>query len=241
MILDGLSGATTGATISGKTVGKTIAPPSSKSAQASGKLKKNLNRFLNMLVTQLKNQDPMNPLNANEFTTQLVQFASVEQQIYQNANLEKLVSLQQTSQTSDMVSYLGTTIESDGNQTTYDGTPVDFTYNLQQNAASVTISVRDQAGVTVFSADGDGAIGSHNFTWDGTNDFGDNQKNGAYTIVVSAQDAASELLDVSQTIFGKVTGAGVTDGKVTLFVGDVEVPMDNVVSVRETPTPTPVP
>ncbi len=227
MILDGLSSTTTGA------------DPSSKSAQATDKLQEDLNSFLNLLVTQLKNQDPMDPLNANEFTSQLVQFASVEQQIYQNANLEKLVSLQQTSQTSDMVSYLGTTIESNGNQTTYDGAPVDFTYSLEQNAASVTISVRDQAGITVFSADGDGTIGSHNFTWDGTNDFGDNQKNGVYTIIVSAQDAASELLDVSQTIYGKVTGAGVTDGKVTLFVGDLEVPMDDVVSVRETPTPTP--
>ncbi len=241
MILDGLSGATTGATISGKTVGKTIAPPSSKSAQASGKLKKNLNRFLNMLVTQLKNQDPMNPLNANEFTTQLVQFASVEQQIYQNANLEKLVSLQQTSQTSDMVNYLGTTIESTGNKTNYDGTPVNFTYDLKKNAASVTISVRNKDGVTVFSADGDGTIGSHNFTWDGTNDFGDNQKNGLYTIVVSAKNVAGDLLDVGQTILGKVTGAGVEKGKVDLFVGDLKIPMDDVVSVRQTPKPTPTP
>lgn len=234
MILDGLSGAITGANPSGKTA----ADPLSKSAQASGKLQKNLNRFLNMLVTQLKNQDPMNPLNANEFTTQLVQFASVEQQIYQNANLEKLVSLQQTSQTSDMVSYLGTTIESKGNQTNYDGkTPVDFTYNLKKNAVAVTISVRNQDGVTVFSADGDSTAGSHNFTWDGTNDFGDNQKTGTYTIVVSAKNAAGDLLDVGQTIFGKVTGAGVENGKVDLFVGDIKVPMDNVVSVRATKTP----
>ncbi len=225
MILDGLSGTTTGTDSSGK------------SAQAAGKLQEDLNSFLNLLVTQLKNQDPMDPLNANEFTSQLVQFASVEQQIYQNANLEKLVSLQQTSQTSDMVNYLGTTIESKGNITYYDGTPVDFTYNLEKNAASVTISVRDQAGITVFSADGDGTVGSHGFTWDGTNDFGDNQKNGIYTIVVSAQDVAGDLLDVGQTIYGKVTGAGVEDGKVTLFVGDVEVSMDDVVSVRETPTP----
>ncbi|HEC91145.1 MAG TPA: flagellar hook assembly protein FlgD [Alphaproteobacteria bacterium] len=227
MLLDGLSSVTKNA------------DPSSKSAQASGKLQENLNSFLNLLVTQLKNQDPMDPLKANEFTSQLVQFASVEQQIYQNANLEKLVSLQQTSQTSDMVNYLGTSIESKGNQTNYDGNPVDFTYALKNNASSVTISVRDQSGVTVFSADGDSTAGAHNFTWDGTNDFGNNQKKGVYTIIVSAQNAAGDLLDVSQTIFGKVTGAGVTDGKVNLFVGDVKVSMDDVVSVREPPKPAP--
>ena len=61
-----------------------------KSAEASAKLEDDLNRFLNILVTQLQNQDPLDPLDANEFTSQLVQFASVEQQIYQNSNLEKI-------------------------------------------------------------------------------------------------------------------------------------------------------
>ena len=65
--------------------------PTSSSGTAKAKLDQDLNQFLNLLVTQLKNQDPLDPMDANEFTSQLVQFASVEQQIYQNANLEKLL------------------------------------------------------------------------------------------------------------------------------------------------------
>ena len=82
-----------------------------KSAEASAKLEDDLNRFLNILVTQLQNQDPLDPLDANEFTSQLVQFASVEQQIYQNSNLEKMLNLQETSQISDMVDFIGNKVE----------------------------------------------------------------------------------------------------------------------------------
>lgn len=66
------------------------------------KLDKDLNQFLNLLVTQLKNQDPLDPMDATQFTSQLVQFASVEQQIYQNSNLEKLLLTAQVSQVSNL-------------------------------------------------------------------------------------------------------------------------------------------
>lgn len=82
------------------------ADSATKATLAQDKLEKDLNQFLNLLVTQLQNQDPLEPLDANEFTAQLVQFASVEQQIYQNSNLEKLVGMQQTSQVGSMVNYL---------------------------------------------------------------------------------------------------------------------------------------
>ena len=65
----------------------------SQSSQAKSKLDDDLNQFLNLLVAQLQNQDPLDPMDANEFTSQLVQFASVEQQIFQNSNLEKLLKL----------------------------------------------------------------------------------------------------------------------------------------------------
>jgi len=83
----------------------------SNSEQAQAKLEDDLNQFLDLLVTQLQNQDPLDPLDANEFTSQLVQFASVEQQIYQNSNLEKLLNLQETNQISQMVDFIGNKVE----------------------------------------------------------------------------------------------------------------------------------
>ena len=78
-----------------------------KSSESSDKLEEELGRFLNLLVTQLKNQDPLDPLDANEFTSQLVAFAGVEQQIFANANLEKLLKLEQTNQISALVDFIG--------------------------------------------------------------------------------------------------------------------------------------
>ena len=68
------------------------ADPNSQAAVAQKKLDEDLNRFLTLLITQLENQDPLDPMDASEFTSQLVQFASVEQQISQNSNLEKLLA-----------------------------------------------------------------------------------------------------------------------------------------------------
>ncbi len=211
--------------------------PNTKSGVASAKLDEDLNRFLNLLVTQLKNQDPLDPMDASEFTSQLVQFASVEQQIYQNANLEKMLNLQQTSQVADMVSYLGTTIEAKGDTLNMENGTADFSYGLESNAETVSVSIRNSDGLIVATLEGATKTGEHKMTWDGKNDLGTVQPDGAYTIIVSAKDRAGNLQDVSQTVFGRVTGAGADNGKVTLSMGDVEVDMDNVLSVKETVLP----
>ena len=220
---------------SGVQQGSTVIDPDSKSGGAQVKLQEDLNRFLNLLITQLKNQDPLDPLDANEFTSQLVQFASVEQQIYQNANLEKLLNLQQGSQVADMVNYLGTTIEATGQQFTLENGKAEFTYSLGAQADGVTIAIRDAAGLSVYSQDGETDIGKHRFTWEGQSSGGLPQPDGAYTVVVSALDRAGKLQDVAHTVFGRVTGAGAEDGLVSLFMGDVNVSMDKVLSVKETP------
>ena len=80
-----------------------VVDTSTKAGQSQQKLQDDLNQFLNLLVAQLQNQDPLEPLDANEFTAQLVQFASVEQQIQQNANLEELITMQQNTQAASMV------------------------------------------------------------------------------------------------------------------------------------------
>ncbi len=220
---------------SGVQQGSTVIDPNSKAGGSQAKLEEDLNRFLNLLITQLKNQDPLDPLDANEFTSQLVQFASVEQQIYQNANLEKLLSLQQNSQVADMVNYLGTTIEAAGQQFTLENGKAEFTYSLGANAEDVIIAIRDAAGISVYSQDGETDIGKHGFTWDGLSSGGLPQPDGTYTVVVSAQDRAGKLQDVTHTVFGRVTGAGAEDGVVSLFMGDVTVDLDRVLTVKETP------
>ncbi len=208
---------------------------SSKAGQAQSRLEDDLNRFLNLLVTQLKNQDPLDPLDANEFTSQLVQFASVEQQIYSNANLEKLVNLQQTSQTAFMVDYIGKTVETLGDQVMLQDGMAEFNYILDNNAATVQVSIMDSAGRAVFTTEGATTAGKHNLLWDGIDKNGAQLADGAYRVVIAAKDREGALLDVEQTTVGRVVGAGNDDGEPYLFVGEILTPLDQVISVRETP------
>ena len=216
--------------------------PNSKAGAAGAKLNEDLNRFLNLLVTQLKNQDPLDPVDSTEFTSQLVQFASVEQQINTNANIEKMLNLQQASQVADMVNFIGTTVETKGNQVQLEDGKAEFTYEFGATAVGATISIKDVAGLTVLTQDGEVSSGKHTFVWDGKSAGGVQNSDGPYTVTISALDVQKKVLDVEQTVLGRVTGAGAENGVVTLFLGDIITSMEKVLSVKETPpkaTPAP--
>ena len=205
----------------------------SQASASKARLEEDLNRFLSLLVTQLENQDPLDPMDSSEFTSQLVQFASVEQQIFANANLEKLLNLQQTSQIADMVNFIGNTIETVGSVVPLDNGEAKFTYAFDTNAANVTIAIRDASGLTVFSTPGQTDAGRHVFEWDGLKSNGATAVDGPYTIIIGATDRGGDLLDIAQTVFGRVTGAGAEDGVVSLFMGDVTTTMDRVLAIVE--------
>ncbi|MFQ5765088.1 MAG: flagellar hook assembly protein FlgD [Rhodospirillales bacterium] len=209
----------------------------SRSAASEAKLEEDLNRFLNLLVTQLKNQDPLDPLDANEFTSQLVQFAGVEQQIFQNTNLEKLLALEETNQVSSMVDFIGTTIEAEGRKVPLLGGQAEFTYTMPPGASSATITITNDTGLTVFKGDADTSSGKHSFVWDGRNQSGITQPDGAYNVLVSGLDPSGNLLEIAHTVFGRVTGAGIENGQANLFLGDtITIPQDKLISVKETKT-----
>lgn len=213
--------------------------PNSAASKDASKLGDDLNRFLSLLITQLQNQDPLNPMDSTEFTSQLVQFASVEQQIKTNANMEKLLNLQQGSQVADLVGFIGTTIEATGDKVPLENGKAQFTYDLPANTKSTTISIRNAAGLTVYTGDGDTSSGRHTFTWDGKSVGGFQNPDGAYTAIVIALDAQNKLVTAKQTVFGRVTGAGVDGGNISLFLGDVTTSMDKVLAVKETDPNTP--
>lgn len=206
-----------------------------KSEQNQAKLEEDLNQFLNLLVTQLKNQDPLEPMDATEFTNQLVQFASVEQQIYQNSNLEKLLNAYHVTQVSSLTGYLGNTVEANGDTFMMENSQAKFSYTLYDTAAENTILVTNADGETVYSFSGGTEEGRHEFNWDGTDAAGNQLPDGLYTVTANPKDGNGELLEYSQTVYGKVTSAGADEGQVTLFIDQISVPLDDVVSVAETP------
>jgi flagellar basal-body rod modification protein FlgD len=206
----------------------------SNSATAKAKLDEDLNKFLNLLVTQLKNQDPLDPMDANEFTSQLVQFASVEQQIYQNSNLEKLLNLQETSQISGMVDFIGNQVEFFSQSLPLADNYAEFSYVMPQGVAKGTINIANSSGVNVYYADAETSSGKHTVKWDGKDKSGNQLSDGIYTLLVSGQDSSGGLMEVEHLVVGPVTGAGVDDGVVKLFIsGELSVEQSKVLSVRK--------
>jgi len=219
--------------ILGSTTSSTSAE-GTQSAEAKAKLDDDLNKFLTLLVTQLQNQDPLDPMDANEFTSQLVQFASVEQQIFQNANLEKLLNIQETNQISSMVDFIGNQVEFVGQTLPVESGTAEFNYSMPPGAVSADINIANSSGNNVFNVGADTNSGEHSFNWNGLDKNGNQVSDGIYTLLVSAKDHAGSLLTVDHKVFGTVTGAGVEDGKVTMFIGDkLSIAQDAIIAVRK--------
>ena len=205
---------------------------STKAGQDQKKLKDDLNQFLQLLVSQLENQDPLDPMDSSEFTNQLVQFSSVEQQIQANANLEKQIVAQQNTQAATMVNYLGTVVEAKGDEFFMLNNQAVATYTLPAGVETNTLTVQDASGKTMFTVKGETDVGLHRIGWDGSKNDGTVAPDGAYTLVVGAEDAYGNAIPVEQTVFGYVTATGVKDGNVSVTMGDVETDMTNIVSVE---------
>jgi|APTNR8051073442_1049403.scaffolds.fasta_scaffold01865_8 flagellar basal-body rod modification protein FlgD len=212
------------------------APTDGRTGADRQQLDEDLNKFLNLLVTQLQHQDPLEPLDANAFTQQLVQFASVEQQIYQNAHLEDLLAAEREAQTASMVAYLDRTIEArTSSLPLVDGT-ARAAYTLSAAAKETEIVIRDDAGRIVYTLSGATEPGRHLIDWDGTNADGTRLPDGLYSVHVVANDRTGEAIEADISVFGTVDGAAVDADGPHLRIGDLAVRLADVIAVTGGPT-----
>ncbi len=193
-----------------------------------------LNTFLTMLTTQLQNQDPTNPLDTNEMTNQLVQFASVEQQILMNQNLTSLISLQQTAQLTAAAPLLGRQVEVTSDQLALQNGSAEVRLPAAGTASSAVITVTNSAGTVLRTATVALGTGATSWTWDGKNTAGVTQADGAYNVSVAGRDASGAATSLSFTVRGTLTGAERSNGSLNLNMGSVSVPFSNLQSVLPT-------
>ena len=189
------------------------------------------NTFLTLLTTELQNQDPTSPLDTNQFTSQLVQFSQLEQQLNTNTNLQTLISGQQTGTMGTAIGYIGHTIEASGGNFVLDGTDADtLTYNLPAQAASATINILNSSGQTVAQIPGATASGQNDVSFDGTG-TGFTLAPGQYSFTVSAFNAAGTAIPASVFTSGVVTGVDNTGGTINLSIGSLLIPASSVIQV----------
>lgn len=205
-----------------------------ENTQAASRFSENFDDFLKLLTTQMENQDPLEPLDGTEFTTQLVQFSSVEQQIAQNQRLDQLLALQQSQVVTNAVGFIGKTVEAAGNKAELINGQATIGYGLAQEAEAVTITIKNADGAVVRTIQGDTKAGSHSFTWDGKNTQGVDQPNGSYTFSVNATDGNGVVHAIDTTIRGIVDGVATENGLMVLKVGEASVQLKDVLSVFET-------
>lgn len=207
--------------------------PSQETTNSSSKLADNFDDFLLLLTTQLQNQDPLEPLDANEFTSQLVQFSSVEQLIAQNARLDSLIGLQQSNQVSDAVGFIGKSVETIGNVAPMVDGQSQVNYNLTSSASAVNVVIRDGAGKVVRVLQGNSTVGSHEVSWDGLDQNGAKLPDGTYGFEVTALDEEGEATLLNTTVVGVVDGVANDEGSLAISIGGVSYPLADIVSVRE--------
>ncbi|MFK7793650.1 MAG: flagellar hook assembly protein FlgD [Devosiaceae bacterium] len=193
-------------------------------AQRDGQmLADDFDTFLQLLTTQLRNQDPLEPMDTNQFTQQLVQFSGVEQQIQTNSYLESLIGSTEAQAVNAVVGYLGSIVTADGTTTNLENGSASWMLNSDALAGASTITISDENGRQVFSTPHSVPRGESTFSWDGRMSNGQTAPNGTYSIQVIGNTNNNVSVDVDTAISGEVTAVDVTSGEPMLQIGGVEV------------------
>jgi flagellar basal-body rod modification protein FlgD len=222
--------------VDGVTAASSTPPASliSSSSAAMGKAD-----FLQMLTAQLKAQDPLNPLSNQDFATQLAQFSSLQELQTMNTELGQALQsnllLTQTFNNTMAASFIGKIARANSN-TIEMGTAgnASLTYKLGANATNVTIDIKDSSGHIVRTLNPAAqASGEQSVAWDGLGANGQRVAAGTYTFSVNATDSNGKTVDVTTFIEGLVTEVRFANGGALLVVGDREIQLGDVMSLRD--------
>ncbi len=187
----------------------------------------NFTTFLQLLTTQLKNQNPLDPLDTNQFTQQLVQFAQVEQQMKSNDQLQTLVSLQQSAQATAALSYIGSTVVLDGSSTQMKNGNASWNLNVSK-PATATITIQDSNGQTVYTGKLAVNPGGQSFSWNGLGTTGTQYPDGTYKLTATAVDANNQTVAVSAEVRGTVDSVDLTQNPPVISVAGQTYTFDKV-------------
>jgi flagellar basal-body rod modification protein FlgD len=209
----------------------TSANGAQSSSSALNQLSGNFDTFLSLLTTQLKNQDPTSPMDSNQFTSELVQFSQVEQQINTNTNLNTLITQGQSQIGAYATSYLGKAVSiTNGNASLTNGA-ASWSYTLGTTAAQTTLTVSNASGNVVFTGPGQTSAGTSQFNWNGQDNNGNQLPDGTYKLAVTANAADGSGVTTTIASAGVVSEIDMTSGTPQLVIGNMEVGLGSIANV----------
>lgn len=190
--------------------------------------------FLKLLIAQLQNQDPLSPLDNQEFAVQLATFNSLEQLLGVNEKLEGLQNKQLLTSQLNSAALIGKEVTTSGNQVSLtDGSDGTLRYQLGAPAARVVVNIQNSRAELVRQLElGSQQAGEQSVRWDGKDASGKRLSSGAYTFEVNAFDAAGKKVTVSSRVQGLVTGVSFDGAEPVLELGQLRIPLSAVTGIR---------
>jgi len=217
--------------------GSTPLPASSSStpslsSTSGATLAGNFQSFLTLLTTQLKNQNPLDPLDTNQFTQQLVEFAGVEQQLKTNDGLTSLISLQQTAQSTQALNFVGKTAVVSGDTAALSNSSASWELNVPSNS-NVTVNISNSSGQTVFTQTFSSVTAGNNqpFTWNGKGTDGTQWPDGQYKLTATGTDSSGNSVGITSEVVGVVSSVDLTQSPPLLDIGGQSYTVSQIKSI----------
>ncbi|MEA3223917.1 MAG: flagellar hook capping FlgD N-terminal domain-containing protein [Thermodesulfobacteriota bacterium] len=199
------------------------------SSSATGTDSLGKDAFLRLLTTQLQYQNPLDPMEDTEFTSQLAQFSSLEQLTDMGLYMEKLNKLQGSINNIQALSFIGKQVSATGNIVEYSGQDINLNFELEDSAAEVVVKVYTDEGTLVRTINmADAPRGDIQCLWDGKNDSGNDVSAGRYVFSVAATGYDESYVESKTYATGTVTGVRYDGGITYLTIGDKEVTISDV-------------
>ncbi len=200
---------------------------SANSTEGTGKSELGKDDFLKLMITQLKYQDPLNPMESNEYASQLAQFSSLEQLSNLNENVTNSIDanyyLTQSINNTMSATLIGKDVKLTTNAITYNGQDsVDLGYTLPADASELTIKIYDEYGNLVNTVTPDKKTeGDSKLSWDFTDNNGSKVGIGNYTFEVAATSTNGTDMTVDNYLVGTIGGIKFTEEGTMLMIGNV--------------------
>lgn len=190
--------------------------------------------FLNLLVTQLKNQDPLQPVDNQQFVAQLAQFSQLQQSTQQVTLLQQLITAQTANEQYSLLPLIGRQVDVAGSLIQLNSGPVTFNYSLAANASSVSVTIMNASNQAVRVLNlGAQSAGTQQVQWDGLDQNGIQVQPGTYRYAVSAVDNSGNTVAATTSSLITVSGIQPNAGQApSLLAGDQVVDPSTILAIR---------
>ncbi len=193
----------------------------------------NFDQFLQLLTTQLKNQSPLDPLDTNQFTQQLVQFSGVEQQLKTNELLNNMITGTRVSAATGAVSFIGQQVTADSAAAPLKGGKANWQLEFPRGASDALIEIKSKSGDVVYSEKRSFSAGTQPYSWDGKTTTGTTAADGEYTISVKAADSGGSQMNVKTQMTGIIDGVDFSTDTPVLKIGSLSIPIAAVKTISK--------